>query len=101
MGDGAHDIAIKNIRNKLVVVLSTELKSIFACQISESKVAGIGTKRNAPRNRNSAGALLEPFAVGLQSWADLDIQNDQFQYLSRCTSRDPITNLRPSPKMDA
>ena len=29
------------------------------------------TKMHAPKNRNSPGTLLEPFAVGLQSWANL------------------------------
>ena len=28
-------------------------------------------KMHAPKNRNSPGTLLEPFAVGLQSWANL------------------------------
>ena len=28
------------------------------------------TKMHAPKNRNSPGTLLEPFAVGLQSWAN-------------------------------
>ena len=27
-------------------------------------------KMHAPKNRNSPGTLLEPFAVGLQSWAN-------------------------------
>ena len=34
---------------------------------------GLGTgdsKMHAPKNRNSPGTLLEPFAVGLQSWAN-------------------------------
>lgn len=29
------------------------------------------TRMHAPKNRNSPGNLLEPFAVGLQSWANI------------------------------
>ena len=29
------------------------------------------TKMRAPKNRNSPGTLLEPFTVGLQSWANV------------------------------
>jgi hypothetical protein len=37
----------------------------------QSLGSGTGdTKMHAPKNRNSPGTLLEPFAVGLQSWAN-------------------------------
>ena len=29
------------------------------------------TKMHAPKSQNSPGTLLEPFAVGLQSWANI------------------------------
>ena len=39
------------------------------------------TKMHATKNRNSPGTLLEPFAVGLQSWANEANQADlRFQY---------------------
>jgi hypothetical protein len=48
------------------------------------KSLGPGTgdmKMHAPKNRNSPGNLLEPFAVGLQSWANLGFRVLGFRVL--------------------
>ena len=44
------------------------------------------TKMHAPKNRNSPGTLLEPFAVGLQSWANYWFNMDCLLLASLCIS---------------
>ena len=44
---------------------------IYVCVYFLSVSLSYYMKMHAPKNRNSPGTLLEPFAVGLQSWANL------------------------------
>jgi hypothetical protein len=63
-----------NANNSIAFMSGTASPSILVPNSESVGFQSLGpgtgdTKMHAPKNRNSPGTLLEPFPVGLQSWA--------------------------------